>query len=139
MSHLAGHNRAMPTRDELHQLIESLPDEAIPAAQMALTQFQTWPPLIPPELEARAQAMERRIQRSEILRAEHPHSFGGGTGAMTFRPNRAARYVDVTASATTTAVRMCWNRESCTTGVSSPWSSGFGAMNWERDHIHSSN
>jgi hypothetical protein len=76
----------MPTREELHQLIDSLPDEAIPLAHMALRQFQTWPPPFPPELDARAEAMERRArERSEMLRAEHPNSAGGGIGigAMT--------------------------------------------------------
>ena len=75
----------MPTREELRRLIESLPDEAIPAAHMALTQLQTWPPPIPPELESRMEAMERRTRkRAEMLRSEHPHSFGGGGGTATF-------------------------------------------------------
>jgi hypothetical protein len=56
----------MPTREELHRLIDSLPDEAIPAAHMALTQLQTWLPPIPPELESRMEA------------------FGGGGGSVTF-------------------------------------------------------
>ena len=75
----------MPTREELRHLIDSLPDEAIPAAHMALAHFQTWPPPIPPEVEARAEAMERRIQeRTERLRAEHPHSGGVGSGSIGF-------------------------------------------------------
>jgi hypothetical protein len=75
----------MPTREELHRLIDSLPDDAIPAAHMALTDFQTWPPPIPPELQQRTDAMERRLrERAEMLREEHPYSSGGGNGLMTF-------------------------------------------------------
>jgi hypothetical protein len=117
----------MPTREELHQLIESLPDEAIPAAQMALTQFQTWPPPIPPELEVRAEAMERRIrERSEMRRAEHPNAFGAGTAAMTFstEPGSQIRGRDsfvYNDGGDDVLETMYWNRRSFTTGVSSPW------------------
>jgi len=75
----------MPTREELHELVESLPDEALPTAHMVLTEFQTWPPPIPPEIRDRAEAMEERSRsRVEMLRTEHPNAFGGGTGSMTF-------------------------------------------------------
>jgi hypothetical protein len=77
--------RHMPTRAELHQLIDSLPDDAIPAAHVGLTQLQTWPPPIPPEVEARAEAMERHFrERTEMFHAEHPGSMGGGIGEVTF-------------------------------------------------------
>jgi hypothetical protein len=82
----------MPTREELHHLIDSLPEEAIPAAHMGLMHFQTWPPPVPPEIEARAQAMERRTrERLERLRAEHPDSFGGGGGSMTLSTEPGSR------------------------------------------------
>src|SRR6476620_10599010 len=82
----------MPTREELHHLIESLPDEAIPAAHVALTHFQTWPPPIPAEAEDRARAMERRLRkRADMFRDEHPNTAGGGTGTQMFSTEPGSR------------------------------------------------
>ena len=39
----------MPTREHLHTLIDSLPEEAIEAAYRVLSHFQVWPPQLPPE------------------------------------------------------------------------------------------
>ena len=39
----------MPTREHLHTLINSLPEEAIEAAYRVLSHFQVWPPQLPPE------------------------------------------------------------------------------------------
>jgi len=74
----------MPTRDELMRLVASLPDEALPAAHMALTQFQTWPPAVPAEVEDAARDMEHRIeQRVERMR-KRGSGGGGGTGFGSF-------------------------------------------------------
>jgi hypothetical protein len=46
----------MPTRKELFQLVESLPEGAIDAAHQTLTRLQVWPPPPPP---GREEALER--------------------------------------------------------------------------------
>jgi hypothetical protein len=72
---------AMPTREELHQLVSSLPDDALFAAQMALTQMQVWPPPELARLEEQSKRVEERMkQRIERLRQDHPYSGGGGGG-----------------------------------------------------------
>jgi len=38
------HNAPKATRDELNQLLSSLPEESFDAAKQALQLFQTWPP-----------------------------------------------------------------------------------------------
>src|SRR5688572_7974793 len=37
----------MPTREQLQQLVLSLPDGALAAGHAALTELQTWPPAMP--------------------------------------------------------------------------------------------
>jgi hypothetical protein len=75
----------MPTREELHQLIDSLPESAMDAALRMLSSLQTWPPAPLPDLEA----MRKRHddQRDEIKKrmAERPRrgglsAYGGGGG-----------------------------------------------------------
>jgi hypothetical protein len=34
----------MPSREELHKLVDSIPDAAIDAAHQVLSRFQSWPP-----------------------------------------------------------------------------------------------
>lgn len=66
----------MPTRAELHQLVDSLPDDALPAAEMALTHMQSWPP---PELAAMRELVEREDEWADQIRAEGLGGIGGGT------------------------------------------------------------
>jgi hypothetical protein len=70
----------MPTREELHNLIDSLPEEAIEAAYQALSQFQVWPPPLPPQIEESRQGYEKRLK--EFVEEAHvgvPVTIGGGT------------------------------------------------------------
>jgi len=59
----------MGTREELHQLVSSLPEDAIDAARAALLQFQTGPAPLPPDhgaaLEQFRQAQRRVHERME--------------------------------------------------------------------------
>ena len=43
----------MASREELHSLVDSLPEKALDLAGQMLNSFQTWPPVhnVPPELE----------------------------------------------------------------------------------------
>jgi len=43
----------MASREELHSLVDSLPEEALEPAEQMLNCFQTWPPVgsVPPEFE----------------------------------------------------------------------------------------
>jgi hypothetical protein len=69
----------MPTREELHKLIDSMPEAAMEAAHRVLSQLQVWPPPAPPGAEEMRQRMkERRIQ---VMQAQKPGTtavFGGG-------------------------------------------------------------
>ena len=83
----------MPSRDELIQLVATLPDEALAAAHMALTQMQTWPPPELAALEEQAKSFEERMnERFEKMRQDHPFGGGGvGGGSFTLGPPRRAR------------------------------------------------
>jgi len=82
----------MPTRDELHQLVASLPDDALAAAQMALTHMQVWPPPEFAKLEEESAHFEQRMkQRVERLRHEHPSSGGVGGGSFSVGPRNERR------------------------------------------------
>jgi hypothetical protein len=39
------YNAAMPTREELHQLVDTLPEGAVEVAHMFLSRLQVWPPI----------------------------------------------------------------------------------------------
>ena len=91
----------MATRDELHQLVSLLPDEALPAAHAALTHFQTWPPPELVEMEQAAGDMERRMHEQIARLREGSGGGGGGVGSFSLglgsssvdrRPRQRARY-----------------------------------------------
>ena len=52
----------MPTREELHKLIDSLPEGAMEVAYQALSHFQVWPPPLPPQIEELRQGHEKRLK-----------------------------------------------------------------------------
>ena len=57
----------MPTREELHKLVDSLPDAAVDAAHMMLSRMQVWPPP-PPTGQVVAPGMQvRTADRRPIL------------------------------------------------------------------------
>jgi hypothetical protein len=79
----------MVTRDELHSLVDSLPDAAFEAAQQMLTRFQVWPPprpAVPPELERfREEVRHRHEKATEGKRGIFGMTAGGG-----FDPTRGS-------------------------------------------------
>src|ERR1700675_1948770 len=71
----------MPDREQLHALVDSLPEGALESAQAYLKAIQTWPPKRPfqrPELEKVRKELEQKQQK--FLR-------GGGTGGWAIDRN----------------------------------------------------
>jgi hypothetical protein len=69
----------MPTRDELHTLIDSMPQGALDAARQMLSNLQTWPPpSLPGMEEMKSRRDEMRKRQAEHLRPGTLTSFGGG-------------------------------------------------------------
>ena len=76
----------MSTREELQQLVLSLPDDSLPAAHAALTDLQTWPPAIPAELERmqqQAQAWMENMREDAVGGGGIGGGIGGGSWGMT--------------------------------------------------------
>jgi hypothetical protein len=48
----------MPTREELHNLIDSIPEGALDVAQRMLSNLQTWPPPSVPSIDICMIAMQ---------------------------------------------------------------------------------
>jgi hypothetical protein len=61
-------------REELHRLVESLPEGALENARKILDRFQTWPPQPPPQVE------QMRQRQAEIMRRIQRLGFTGGVG-----------------------------------------------------------
>jgi hypothetical protein len=57
----------MPSREELHKLVDSIPDAAIDAAHQVLSRFQSWPP--PPT----PYGADRKIRMTETHRSVRGH------------------------------------------------------------------
>ena len=82
----------MPTRDELHQLVSSLPDGALTAAHAMLAPLQTWPPPELLALEDEGRAFEQKVsERVERMRQRHPMGGGGGGSSFSLSPERRAQ------------------------------------------------
>jgi len=71
----------MATREHLHRLLDSLPEEAIEPAYRVLSVFQVWPPQVPPQIEEIRQTYETRWK--EVQEAQRGQidavSIGGGS------------------------------------------------------------
>src|SRR6476469_6282021 len=76
----------MPTREELHTLVDSLPEEAMQAAHRMLTSLQVWPPTPPPGLEEMRKRMEQR--RTEVMQHQKPGTIAGFGGAVSYDPTK---------------------------------------------------
>src|SRR5436309_2407773 len=74
-----GLHLAMPTREELHKLIDSMPEGAMETAHRSLSHLQLWPPPPPPEAAEMRKRMEER--RLEWRQRQRPGTIGlfGGT------------------------------------------------------------
>lgn len=82
----------MPTREELHNLINALPDEAVEMAHRSLTYLQVWPPE-PTFRQLDMQSMRQRLEdRREVIRKhnEGKHRITGFIGAGNYDPTRGA-------------------------------------------------
>src|ERR1700730_7554442 len=66
------------TREELHRLVDTLPEAALEPAEKALQHFQIWPRLPPPEVERM-----QREHHERMLRSMRPGTVGtsGGGGS----------------------------------------------------------
>ena len=53
------------TRDELHRLVDTLPEAALEPAEKALQHFQIWPPQPPPEVERLLASTMLRLKEVE--------------------------------------------------------------------------
>jgi hypothetical protein len=84
----------MPTRDELHGLVDSLHDGAFFTAYRLLSSLQTWPPppppAMPPDLESfRANYSQHEKERLEELGRElGRRGIGGFIVGRNFDPRR---------------------------------------------------
>jgi len=79
----------MVTREELHRLVDSLPDAAFETAQQMLTRFQVWPPprpAMPPELERFREEVRHRYEKA----TEGKRGIFGMTAGGGFDPTRGS-------------------------------------------------
>jgi len=76
----------MPTRQELHALVDTLPEGAIEAAHRILSGMQVWPPAPPPNVQEMRKRMEER--RLEMMRRQKPGTIAGFTGSGGYDPSK---------------------------------------------------
>jgi hypothetical protein len=76
----------MQDRTSLHELIDSLPEEAVEAALRALRHFQKWPP----EEPARLREL-REEQRARMRQAMRPGMVGAGGGGGSYTSGPGGR------------------------------------------------
>jgi hypothetical protein len=80
----------MPTREDLHKLVDSMPEGAMEAAHRMLTMAQVWPPTPPPGVEEMRNRMEAR--RLEVMRSQKPGTISGFGGSGNFNPAKGVGY-----------------------------------------------
>jgi hypothetical protein len=82
----------MPSREELHTLVESLPEGAIDSAHRVLSQLQVWPPTPPPGVEEMRQRMRQRMEgrRLEAIQRQKPGTIAGFGGSGSYDPDRGS-------------------------------------------------
>jgi len=80
----------MPTRKELHELIDSLPEGAIETAHRVLTNMQVWPPVPPPGVEEMRQQIRKRMEerQPELMQRQKPGTFAGFGGSSNYDPKK---------------------------------------------------
>src|SRR5215813_11822618 len=78
----------MPTREELHKLVDSLPEGAFDAAHRALSNLQAWPPPALPDMETmrKRQEQHREEVRNRMLAQQRPGTVGGFGGGGGYSP-----------------------------------------------------
>jgi hypothetical protein len=80
----------MPSREELHTLVNSLPEGAIEAAHRLLSSLQVWPPAPLPGLQEMRQRMRQRMdeRRLEVMQRQRPGTVAGSGGSGNYDPDR---------------------------------------------------
>src|ERR1043166_2913083 len=78
----------MPTREELHALVDTLPEGAIEAAHRILSGMEVWPPPPPPSVEEMRKRMEGR--RLDVMQRQRPGTTAGFAGSGGYDPTRGA-------------------------------------------------
>ena len=78
----------MPTREELHKLIESMPEGAIDAGHRALSNLQVWPPPGLPDMETMRKRHEqhREEARKRMVAQQRPGTIAGFGGSRNYSP-----------------------------------------------------
>ncbi len=71
-------------RDNLHALVDSMPEGALENAKRMLEHLQVWPPQPPPEMERMRQIRQEHMER--FRRSIRPGMGGGGGGTSSFDP-----------------------------------------------------
>jgi hypothetical protein len=97
--HSSHYNLRMSTREELHKLIDSMPDGALEVAHRDLLNFQVWPPP-PPTPPPDMASMKKRLdeQYLEMKKRMETHDrrprlikrFNAGFGSGSYDPTRGS-------------------------------------------------
>lgn len=74
------------SREELHRLVDTLPEAAFEPAEKALQHFQIWPRQPPPELERMRQEHHERM-----LQSMRPGTISGGGGGGSYSTGSGGR------------------------------------------------
>jgi len=82
----------MPSREELHKLVDSMPEGAIDAAHRTLSHLQIWPPAPPPAVEEMRQRMKERIEerRRGVMQHQRSGMIGGFGRSGNYDPDRGS-------------------------------------------------
>jgi hypothetical protein len=80
----------MPSREELHTLVDTLPDGAIDAAHRTLSQLQIWPPTPPPSVQEMRERMRQRMEERRLgaIERQKPGTIAGFGGHGRYDPDR---------------------------------------------------
>src|SRR6516162_3140125 len=78
----------MPTREELHKLIDSMPEGTMEAAHRALSNLQVWPPAGLPDMETmrKRHKQHREEARNRMVAQQRPGTFSGFGGTANYNP-----------------------------------------------------
>jgi len=77
------------SREELHQLVDTLPEAAVEPAKQSLQHFQIWPPQPPPEIERMQREHQERMRRGM-----RPGTGGTGGGGGSYSTGSGGRIED---------------------------------------------
>ena len=82
----------MQSREDLHKLIDSLPEGAIEAAHRTLSHLQIWPPAPPPGVEEMRHSMRQRMdeRRRELMQRQRPGMIAGFGRSSNYDPDRGS-------------------------------------------------